>query len=261
MPINEIKSPNNDETGQCLQSVDQERNISRRTVIRKLAIGSAALAGCSILPEKWTAPIIEFGSLPAHATTSGTLEEALSAIIADTSEAPEKAQENLEALDTAVPSISEAAPEEAQATAVAGTGTFSLIFSQTVMSCGSCGIWFNSANLVIKHSSGTFTSSQSGSLLIKKTRGPGYFHADLSSIPSSSTIQSASLVMSLNTHEGIANSDYTSVIEVYDNSSGSRGDFVRTITAKNDIKGKGYSKGNPHVPIDFTDYARRVHGK
>ncbi|MCI5167993.1 MAG: hypothetical protein D3903_18380 [Candidatus Electrothrix sp. GM3_4] len=129
------------------------------------------------------------------------------------------------------------------------------------MSCGSCGIWFDSANLIIEHSSGTFTSSQSGSLLIKETRGSGYFRADLSSIPSSSTIQNATLVMSLNAHEGIANSDYASVIEVYDNSSGSQGDFVRTITAKDDIKGKGYDKGNPNVPIDFTNYARQVHGQ
>ena len=47
-------------------------NIERRTVIRKLAVGTAALAGCSLLPAKWTRPILEFGALPAHATTSGT---------------------------------------------------------------------------------------------------------------------------------------------------------------------------------------------
>ena len=51
-------------------------NIERRTVIRKLAVGTAALAGCSLLPEKWTRPILEFGALPAHATTSGTSESA-----------------------------------------------------------------------------------------------------------------------------------------------------------------------------------------
>ncbi|CAK8725511.1 Twin-arginine translocation signal domain-containing protein [Candidatus Electrothrix laxa] len=237
MSNNEIKSPSNNKTSPCLQSVNQERNISRRTVIRKLAIGSAALAGCSILPEKWTAPILEFGSLPAHATTSGVLETSEASEV-ETSEAPEEAQEML----------------------VAGTKEFSLVFIQTVMPCDSCGIWFDSANLVIEHSDGTFTSSQSGSLLIKETRGPGYFSADLSSISSSSTIENASLIMSLNAHEGIANSDNSSVIEVYDNSSGSPGDFVRTITAKDDIKGKGYDKGNPNVPIDFTDYAKQVHG-
>ncbi|MCI5126024.1 MAG: hypothetical protein D3925_16525 [Candidatus Electrothrix sp. AR5] len=236
MPTNETKSSINDETVQCLQSVDQERNISRRTVIRKLAIGSAALAGCSMLPKKWMTPVMEFGSLPAHATTSGVLEEALDAVVA---------------------AAKSEAPQEVRVSAAAGTGQFSLVFSQTVMPCASCGIWFDSAKLVIQHSGGTFTSSQSGSLLVKKTLGPGYFRADLSSIPSSATIQNATLVMSLNVHEGISYDDYTSVIEVHDSSGG----FVRTITARDDIRGKGYDKGNPNVPIDFTDYARQVHGR
>ncbi|MEE4250241.1 MAG: hypothetical protein V2I38_06605, partial [Alcanivoracaceae bacterium] len=153
MPINETKSSVNDETGGCLQFVAQEPSISRRTVIRKLAIGSAALAGCSMLPEKWMTPVMEFGSLPAHAITSGEFKEALDTVVAAaTSEAPKEAQ------DAAVaPTISKV-PQEVQATAAAGTGKFSLVFSQTVMSCGSCGIWFDSANLVIEHSSGTFTS-------------------------------------------------------------------------------------------------------
>ena len=251
MPINKTKSSINDETGRCLQSVTQEQNISRRTVIRKLAIGSVALAGCSMLPKKWTTPVMEFGSLPAHAITSGELKEALDAVVAATSEAPQEAQ------DTAVaPTLAES-PKEPQDTVAAGTGKFSLVFSQTVMSCGSCGIWFDSAKLIIEHSEGTLTSSQSGSLLIKKTRGSGSFNADLSAIPASATIQNATLIMSLNAHEGIANSDYTSVIDVYDN----LGNFVRTITARDDIRGKGYSKGNPNVPIDFTDYARQVHGQ
>ena len=252
MPINETKSSINDETARCLQSVGQERNISRRTVIRKLAIGSAALAGCSMLPEKWTTPIMELGSLPAHATTSGVTEEALDAIVAAaTSDAPQEAQ------DTAVAATTSDAPQEAQDTAAAGTGKFSLVFSQTVMACDSCGIWFDSAQLVVEHSEGTFTSSRSGSMLIKKTRGSANFNADLSGIPASATIQKATLVMSLNTHEGIANSDFKSVIAVHDSS----GNFVRNITARDDIRGKGYSKANPNVPVDFTDYARQVHGQ
>ena len=67
--------------------------------------------------------------------------------------------------------------------------------------------------------------------------------------------------MKLNTHEGIANSDNSSVITVYDCSSGSQGAVVRTITAAQDIKGKGYSKANPNVPIDFTAYAKQVRGQ
>lgn len=39
-----------------------------------MAVGGAALAGCSVLPEKWVTPLAEFGTLPAHATTSGALE-------------------------------------------------------------------------------------------------------------------------------------------------------------------------------------------
>ncbi len=50
-------------------------NTERRKIIRKLAVGTAALAGCSVLPEKWTIPVLEFAALPAHATTSGDIEE------------------------------------------------------------------------------------------------------------------------------------------------------------------------------------------
>ncbi len=43
----------------------------RRILLKKLAIGTAAVAGYSVLPNKWTSPIVEFGALPAHAATSG----------------------------------------------------------------------------------------------------------------------------------------------------------------------------------------------
>ena len=49
-------------------------NLERRSIIRKLAIGSAAVAGASALPDKWVTPLLEFGSLPAHAATSNTIE-------------------------------------------------------------------------------------------------------------------------------------------------------------------------------------------
>lgn len=47
-------------------------NNERRKVLKKIAIGSAAVAGCSVLPKQWTSPVVEFGALPAHAVTSGT---------------------------------------------------------------------------------------------------------------------------------------------------------------------------------------------
>ena len=46
-------------------------NQDRRSVLRKLAVGTAVLSGSSILPSKWTIPVLEFGALPAHAVTSG----------------------------------------------------------------------------------------------------------------------------------------------------------------------------------------------
>ena len=65
-----------------------EQNATRRSVIKKMAVGSAALAGCSVLPEKWVPPLVEFGALPAHATTSGALE----AIIEELSRGVEEAE-------------------------------------------------------------------------------------------------------------------------------------------------------------------------
>jgi len=217
-------------------AADSARN-ERRTALKKIAVGAAAVAGYSILPDKWTAPLVEFGALPAHATTSTVEQRQTGEETATRSEEPASGS-----------------------AANAGSGNFSLIFEMTHQSCDSCGIWFDSARLVIEHSEGTFTASQSGSLLIKQSPyRQGRFSAQISGIPPSATINSAILNMTLNSAEGIANSDSSGVITVYDNSSGRKGDVVRTITAAGDIKGKGYSKSNPTVPIDFTGYAIAIH--
>ena len=63
---------------------------TRRAVIKKIAIGTAALAGCNLLPDKWTTPLIEFGALPAHATTSGLVEELVAAMEQAQAETEEK---------------------------------------------------------------------------------------------------------------------------------------------------------------------------
>lgn len=234
---NRMKNPEKRVSNSSNNSSSQEpENQERRTVIRKLAVGTAALAGCSLLPEKWTTPILEFGALPAHATTSGT--------------------------SAAASAAKSAAPAPPPAPAGVCSTDFNLIFLMTHQSCDSCGIWFDSAELVIVHTAGTYRHSQSGSLLIKKAPyRVGTFVANLGAIPCNAAIQNATLVMRLNRDEGIANSDSTSVIAVYDNSGGRKGAFVRNITAGGDIKGRGYSKANPNVPIDFTQYARQVHGQ
>lgn len=60
-----------------MKKMNQAENLQeltihdRRAAIRKIMAGTVVLAGCSALPEKWTTPLLEFGALPAHATTSG----------------------------------------------------------------------------------------------------------------------------------------------------------------------------------------------
>jgi len=150
------------------------------------------------------------------------------------------------------------------APAAAGSNNFSVLLEQTTQTCADCGVWFDSAELVVQYagSNKPYTYRQNGGLLIKQSSGKtGRIQTSLASIPAGSAITKATLNMRLNSHEGIANSDNTSVITVYDFSGGSKGPVVRTITAAADIKGKGYSKSNPNVPIDFTAYAKQVHGR
>lgn len=42
----------------------------RRKLLKNLAIGSGAIIGAALAPEKWTAPIVNAVVLPAHAETS-----------------------------------------------------------------------------------------------------------------------------------------------------------------------------------------------
>lgn len=42
----------------------------RRNALKKIGIGIGAMAGISVLPEKWTRPIVGQITLPAHAATS-----------------------------------------------------------------------------------------------------------------------------------------------------------------------------------------------
>lgn len=163
------------------------------------------------------------------------------------------------AIQEAVDEVNQQATTEAAPAVAGGRNNFDLSFKQTVQPCASCGIWFNSAELVVSYSGDNnkpFKKLQRGNLLIKQASGRvGRFQADLSPIPASATITKATLYMRLNTAEGIANSDNSSVIEVFDAPTGT---FVRRITAAGDIKGKGYSKSNPNVPIDFTAYAKQL---
>ena len=193
-------------------------------------------------------------------------------ILGEKSEQDEEAPEEQTNRQTSSGVIGESKPESTEesvdegsseaeaepAIAEVRSAEFNLVFEMSYQSCASCGIWFDSAELVIEHSEGRYTAQQSGSLLIKEAPyHQGRFNANISSIPSSSTIESATLYMHLNRHEGISNDDFTSTISVYGEIDGSM-NYIREITARDDIKGRGYSKANPVVPVDFTDYARRI---
>ncbi|MDU9050174.1 MAG: hypothetical protein Q3M30_15110 [Candidatus Electrothrix sp. Rat3] len=97
------------------QTPQEQINQGRRSTLRKIAAGTVVLAGYSALPDKWTTPLVEFGALPAHATTSG-LEELIEIIdqryqegVAD--EAAQKAAQKTEA----------PAPQKAEAAAAPKT--------------------------------------------------------------------------------------------------------------------------------------------
>lgn len=99
----------------CNQPIE-ERKVGRRSVIKKMAVGTAALAGINALPEKWTTPLAEFGALPAHATTSGSLDSVIEELkreieAADTPETAAVA-EQVEQVEQAA--LAEAPPPELQ---------------------------------------------------------------------------------------------------------------------------------------------------
>ncbi|SDO95475.1 hypothetical protein [Desulforhopalus singaporensis] len=43
----------------------------RRSALKKMAVGAGAVAGISLLPDKWSIPVVESIVVPAHAETSG----------------------------------------------------------------------------------------------------------------------------------------------------------------------------------------------
>lgn len=55
----------------CVNNAPESQD--RRLAIKKFSAGVGVLVGCSVLPEKWTAPIVGQITLPAHAITSGPL--------------------------------------------------------------------------------------------------------------------------------------------------------------------------------------------
>jgi hypothetical protein len=61
-----------------IQNTHKPDNQERRTAMKKIAVGVGALAGYSVLPERWTRPMVGQIALPAHAATSARSMQACS---------------------------------------------------------------------------------------------------------------------------------------------------------------------------------------
>ena len=138
-----------------------------------------------------------------------------------------------------------------------GTQRFKLEMQQTYKSCKDCGFFFDSAELVIKHSAGTLRRNKKGPFWVRKDYDlHGRFDWDISAIPQDADIEKATLYMLFNDHRGIAVSDYTSVMKTYGWIGGKK-TLIRTESAK-DIKAMGCNKVNRNCPFDFTNYTRKI---
>ena len=114
-------------------------------------------------------------------------------------------------------------------------------------------------------------------------KGPkrtGLLRFDISDIPPSENITKATLFLHIHKKEGLAGSDYSSVLEVWtcpkiwnwdevtstlydagkrwDASGGDFGSKIRDLRAKEDMKDRGFSKGNTDANFDFTAYVQQL---
>ncbi len=134
---------------------------------------------------------------------------------------------------------------------------FRLELQQTYKSCRDCGFFFDSAELVIQHSAGTFKQSRRGPFWVRHDYDlHGRINMDISAIPQNAVISKATLYMLFNAHQGIANGDKSSIMKSYGWISGKK-TLLRTESAK-DIKARGCNKVNRNCPFDYTDYTRRI---
>lgn len=196
---------------------------------------------------------------------------------------------------------------------------FNIILRQTHQACDSCGIWFdwqgaqdakprvvvryqhlglehrrtyqhglddeeNAFGIYIVPGDPGPPEERLHSLLIKDSpRRVGLFLADMSDIPVEAEILEARLHLHIHTGEGLANSDHSSVLAVYEcpvlwrwtevdwtnasegvgwtTAGGDMGALIREIRAQEDLWDQGFNKANPNASFDFTDYVRELQGR
>jgi hypothetical protein len=54
---------------------DEKRKLSRRQLLKAITAAGGAIAAATMLPGKWTQPVVEVGVLPAHAQVTGAEPE------------------------------------------------------------------------------------------------------------------------------------------------------------------------------------------
>lgn len=188
---------------------------------------------------------------------------------------------------------------------------FNIIIRQTQQSCASCGIFFDweeeqafKPRLEVSYEregqrySAEFQHGRQGmdnahSIWIESRRDPpdsarhqmlikqaplrnALLRVDASEIPPDAVITDAKLHLHLHSHEGLANSDRTSVLTVYEcpqewdwetvtwsqatstepweRAGGVYGRVIREIHAGRDMHERGFNKGRPSGFFDFTEY-------
>lgn len=219
-------------------------------------------------------------------------------------------------LDAAQPDAapSDASPPDAALpdAAVDPPLVFNIILQQTVQACDSCGIWFDwqggqsdKPRLVVEyeHVGQTHTAEyQHGldgmdnahsiyltpggagdkhSMLIKQVPiRHGLFRADMSDIPAEATILVAALHLHINTDEGLAYQDHSSVLAVHacdrawdwdqitwtsyasgqawTQEGGDFGPLIREIRAEEDLHAAGFDKAHPDASFDFTAHVQQL---
>ena len=132
---------------------------------------------------------------------------------------------------------------------------FNLVFEMVNQLNDECGFWFTTATLNIVYEGGSYTSAPSGEIFIKKSSGSvGKFRADITSIPCSAKILTATLRMTLEPDEGLAWGDKEGVVEIRD---GNSQELIRNLEAAQMHK-ESWNKGRPTGPVDFTEYVKKL---
>jgi hypothetical protein len=194
---------------------------------------------------------------------------------------------------------------------------FNIIFRQTQQACGGCGIWFDwqgvdedkphlevtwatRADASVTTLFGEDLEQADGvsgfyiepgdppgdethrhSILVKDSPvRTGLFRTSITAIPLNAEILYASLEFHIHTEEGLANSDNSSILEVWScptdwdpnevswtharsdlewlEPGGDFGTLIREIRAGQDMHDAGFSKANPDASFDITEHVRAL---